>query len=216
MSAWLIISAQLRPAPHRSANSSAAQRRAVPCPTMPCRALQLSSAAHRSASSAERSAVRCRALPCCVLCCTFSSSCMLATYQVSYHVPVLLIPHQVCTYYVVELRSARLYMAVQRSAEQCGAVPCPSFCGAMSCGAVRSFEHTAVVPGMIQVPGTIITAVLCTRLLAVFSCDCPLSVPMHIPANTTRTAVQNLTSTSTAQRRAISSAQAPQLSSRTE
>ena len=33
---------------------------------------------------------------------------------------------------------------------------CPSFCGVVSCGAVRSFEHIAVVvPGVIQVPGTI-------------------------------------------------------------
>ena len=80
-----------------------------------------------------------------------------------------------------QLRSARLYTAQQRSAAQCGAVPCPSFCGAVSCGAVRSFEHTAVavvvVPGMIEVPG------LCTCCVLVFflsSVDCPLSGP-HVP-----------------------------------
>ena len=46
-----------------------------------------------------------------------------------------------------QLRSARLYIiAQQRSAAQCGAVPCPSFfCGAASCVSVRSFEHTAAV-----------------------------------------------------------------------
>ena len=54
-----------------------------------------------------------------------------------------------------QLRSARLlYIAQQRSAAQCGAVPSPSFCGAVSCGAVRSFEQIAVVvPGMIQLSG---------------------------------------------------------------
>ena len=64
-----------------------------------------------------------------------------------------------------QLRSARLYIAQQHSAEQCGAVPCPSFCGAVWCGAVRSFEHTAVVvPGMIQVPGS------CKRCVLLFFC----------------------------------------------
>ena len=64
-------SAEISPSTPPQRFSSAAQRRAVPCPAMPCRALQLSSAAHRSASSAERSAVLCRALSFCVLCCTF-------------------------------------------------------------------------------------------------------------------------------------------------
>ena len=54
------------------------------------------------------------------------------------------------------------------SAAQCGAVPCPSFCGAVSCGAVRCLEHTAVVLGVMQVPGTGMY-VLCTRLFAFFS-----------------------------------------------
>ena len=71
------------------------------------------------------------------------------------------------------------YIAQQHSATQCGAVPCPSFCGVVLCGAVRSFEHIAVVvPGMIQVPG------LCTGCVLVFllsSVDCPLSVPMPPP-----------------------------------
>ena len=67
-----------------------------------------------------------------------------------------------------QLRSARLYIAQQHSAAQCGAVPCPSFCGAVLCGAVRSFEHIAVVvPGMIQVPG--LCTRLCTRRFAFFS-----------------------------------------------
>ena len=73
-----------------------------------------------------------------------------------------------------QLRSARLYIiAQQHSTAQCGAVPCLSFCGAVLCGAVRSFEHIAVVvvPDMMQVPG------LCTRSVLVFllsSVDFPL------------------------------------------
>ena len=62
ISAWLISSAP--PSTPPQCYSSAAQHRAVLWPAMPCRALQLSSAAHRSASSAERIAVLCRALPC--------------------------------------------------------------------------------------------------------------------------------------------------------
>ena len=63
---------------------------------------------------------------------------------------------------------------------------------------MRYFEHTAVVSGVIQAPG-IIMYVMCTRPFAFFSCECPLSVPtcFPIPATTTRTAVQNVTSTKT-------------------
>ena len=154
--------------------------------------------------------MRCCALPCCVLCCTFANSCMPVTYEVSYHVPVLLISHQVCAFYVVgsqtmhpQLTSARLYKL--SSAAQCGAVPCPSFCGAVSCGAVRSFE---------LLPGTIMY-VLCTRLFAFFSCDCPLSVPMFPHPCKYHTYCRSERDINTAQRRAISSAQAPQLSIRT-
>ena len=71
--------------------------------------------------------------------------------------------------------SPAIYIAQQRSAAQCGAVPCPSFCGAVSCGAVRSFEHTAVavvvVPGMIQVPGL---RTCCILVFLLSSVDCPL------------------------------------------
>ena len=112
-----------------------------------------------------------------------------------------------------QLRSARLHIAQQRSAAQCRAVPCPSFCGAVSCGAMRSFEHTAVVPGVIQVPGTTMY-VLCTRLSAFFSCNCPLFVPLfpyprkyHTYCRSERDIKKR-----TSQRMAISSAQAPQLS----
>ena len=110
--------------------------------------------------------------------------------------------HQVCLYQYIlrcwimnkmhpQLRSARLYIAQQHSAAQCGAVPCPSVRGAVLCGAVRSFEHIAVVvPRMIQVQGS------CTRCVLVFllsSVDCPLSVSMPPPPNSIRTAVQNVT-----------------------
>ena len=145
-------SAPHRPAPHRSAiaHSNAAPRSAPRCP-----AAQLSSAPQRSASSAERSAVFCRALPCCVLCCTFLPVCtpeyMPMIFEVSYHVPVLIVLHQVCTCDVVigsqtmhpQLSSARLYIAQQRSAVQCRALPFALRC--WSCGAVRSFEHAAAV-----------------------------------------------------------------------
>ena len=76
-------------------------------------------------------------------------------------------------------------------------MPCPSFCGAESCGAVRSFKLTTeVVPGMIQVPDL---CTCCVLVLLLFSVDSPLSVsmPPPPPANITRTAVQNVTSTST-------------------
>ena len=188
---------------------------------MPCDALQLRSAAHRSASSAERSAVLCRALPCCVPCCTFTSSYIPVTFEVSYHVPVLLILYQVCTYYVVvgsqtmhpQLRSARLYIAQQRSAAQGGAVPCPSFCVAVPCGAVRFFEHTAaavvVAVGMIQVPGscTCLYSSFCyLRLIVLSRSSCPRPPPQ---INHTYCRSERDINEHTAQRRAISSARAP-------
>ena len=112
-----------------------------------------------------------------------------------------------------QLRSARLYTAQQRSAVQCDAVPCPSFCGAVSCGAVRSFEHTAVVRGMIHHHVRVVYS-----SFSFFSCDCPLSIPMfprprkyHRYCRSERGINKH-----TAQRRAISSAQAPQLSIRTK
>ena len=109
-----------------------------------------------------------------------------------------------------QLRSSRLYIAQQRSAAQCGAVPCPSLCGAVSCGAVRSFEHTAVVVTRYDT-GTRFMDVLCTRLL-LSSVDCPLLVPMFPPParkyNTCCRSERDINKHA-AQRRAISSAQAP-------
>ena len=150
-----------------------------------------------------------------MLCCTFTNSYMPVTFEVSYHVPVGTINTTRYIYtrfvhYVVvsqtmhpQLRSAWLYIIVQQrsgaqpSAAQRGAVPCPSFCGAVSCGAVRYFEHKAVVPGMIRVPGTVVY-VLCTRLfcflLLIVLSRSPRFRP---PANITRTAVQNVISKST-------------------
>ena len=74
------------------------------------------------------------------------------------------------------------------------------------------YEHTAVVPGMIQVPGTIMY-VLCTRLFAFFSCDCPLSIPMfpHPRKYHTYCRSERDINKHTVQRRATSSAQAPRL-----
>ena len=157
----------------------------------------------------------CRALPCFAmlraLLYFFTSSYLQILFEgSSYHVPVLLILHQVCTYGVVlgsqttypQLNSARLYIAQQCSAAQCGAVPCPSFCGAVSCGAVRSFEHTAAVTSSRSSTkydtDTRFMYVFCVLVLLLSSVDCPLSAPMPLsPANIARTAGQNVTSTST-------------------
>ena len=70
--------------------SAAAQRCAVPCPATPCRALQLSSVAHRSASSAERSAVCFAVLrhAACFAVLLLVHTYMPVTFEVSYHVPV--------------------------------------------------------------------------------------------------------------------------------
>ena len=103
----------------------------------------------------------CRALPCGVRCCTYSFVHASIIRSIKPRTGTINILHQVCTYYVVEsqtmhpqLRSVRLYIAQERNTAQrspvpCGVGPCPAFCGAVSCGAVLSFEHTAVV-----VPGT--------------------------------------------------------------
>ena len=99
---------------------------------------------------------------------------MPVSFEVSYYVPVLLIlstrfvhisllNNKHCT------PSSALYVPQQRSAVPCVPdAPCFAFCGAVSCGAVLSFAHTAVVSGMIQVPGNGVY-VLCTRLFAFFS-----------------------------------------------
>ena len=172
---------------------------------LPYPADQLSSAAQRSASSAERSAVRCRALPCCSLCCTYTSSCMPVMYDVSYHVPVLLISHQVCTYYIVgsqtmhpQLRSARLYIAQQRSAVRCRALPFVLRCCVVRrCALLRTYSSSTrydtgtryhYVPGI-----CFILVFLLSSVVIVLS----RSPCFPIPANTTCTAVQNVTSTST-------------------
>ena len=139
----------------------------------------------------------------------FTGSYMPVILEVSHDVPVPLILHQVCTCDVVigsqtmrpQLSSARLHIARQRSAAPCGAVPCPSFCGAVSCGA-RSFEHTATdTSSSCSTRYAIDTRsiyVFCVLVFLLSSVDCPLSVPMSPPpANIARTAVQNVTSTST-------------------
>ena len=93
-----------------------------------------------------------------------------------------------------ELSSARLYIAQRRSAAQSCAV---------SCGAVRSFEHTAAVisSSCSTRYGTntrfmyvfFVYSSLCFLQLIVLS----RSPPTPPPANIARTAVQNVASTST-------------------
>ena len=84
-----------------------------------------------------------------------------------------------------QFSSARLYIAQQRSAAQCGAAPCPLFCGAASCGAVRSWEHTAAVTSSScstrYDTDTRFMYVFCVLVFLRSSYDCPLSVPMPPP-----------------------------------
>ena len=93
---WHEVSlAEISPSTPPQRNSLAAQRRAVPCPAMPCRALQLSSVANRSASSAERGAVCFAVLrhAACFAVLLLVRTYMPVTFEVSYQVPVMLMPH---------------------------------------------------------------------------------------------------------------------------
>ena len=85
-----------------------------------------------------------------------------------------------------QLSSARLYVAQLRSAAQCGAVSCPSFCGAASCGAaVRFFEHPAAVTcsscGTRYDTDTRFMYVFCVLVSLLSSDEYPISVPMSPP-----------------------------------
>ena len=80
----------------------------------------------------------------------------------------------------------------------CNAVPCPVFCGAVSCCAVLSLEHTAV-PGIMRstryhVPVLYVRVYssFCSHLIILSRIS-----PCFFPANYTLTADQNVTSTST-------------------
>ena len=160
----------------------------------------------------------------------FTSSYMPIIFEVSYHVPVLLL-HQVCTYDVVigsrtmhpQLSSARLYIAQQRSAVPCFALLFAVLRRAALCVLLNMRQQllvVIVVPGMIQIPGLCtcfayssfcflqmivryrFMYVLCVLVFMLSPDDCSLSVPMCPPpsANMVRTAVQNVTSTSTQHR----------------
>ena len=102
---------------------------------------RLSSASQRWLSRAQRRAVLCRAACFAVP----ARSYMPVSFEIPYHVPVLL--HQVRTCYVVEsqtmhsqLSSAQLYIAQQRSAAPCGAVRCCALPGvAVLCRAALCF-----------------------------------------------------------------------------
>ena len=122
---------------------------------------ELGLAHQRTAALAQQSAAPCgaalcRVLPCCVLCCTYSfvhasiiRSIIPRTGTINIlhrFVHIALLNHKQCT----------------SSSDQ------PGYICAVSCGAALSFENTAVVPGMIQEPGTGMY-VLCTRLFAFFS-----------------------------------------------
>ena len=104
-------------AAHRSA-SSAAQRHAVPCPAVPCRALAVQCGILR------RCVVSCRAVACCVLCCT---TLTISGMPLQYH------------HTRSQLSSAWLISLSQLcSGAPCGAVPCRALpCPVVPCRAVR-------------------------------------------------------------------------------
>ena len=148
---------------------------------------QLSSAQQRTIALAQQSAascfaVLCRAVLCCVACfAVLIRSYMPVSFEVSYHVPALL--HQICNITSLnhnkcnpQLSLTQLYIAQQR------AVPCLSLrCGVVSCTVLLSFEHIAVAPGIIQVPGTGMYDTWCVLVFWFSSVDCSLSVPMPAP-----------------------------------
>ena len=154
VSAWLIISAQLRPAPHRSAivqQRSAVQCRALRCPAVPavpCRAVRY--------CAMLCGVVRSCAVPCCAV--LSASLCILfracaTTTVVSCQVPAELgLAHQLSS---AQLSSAahRSASSAERSAVWCRSLPlCAVLCRA-ACFAVltrsympESFEVSYYVP----------------------------------------------------------------------
>ena len=180
---------------------------------------------HRLSSATQR-----RAMPypaglrcCCVLCCIHSLLYMPVSFDVSYHVPILLQQRQVCIHYFFlndntknappTQISPQLYVAQQRRAVRCRSLPCLALRWVLFRAALcflPSIQRYQVYYVKYQVQ-------VCTCCVLVFllsSVYCPLSVPMppSPPANYTRTADQNVTpSTSTqhsAQHRAYISSSA--------
>ena len=135
-----------------------------------------------------------------------------------YYVPVLLMPHQVCTYYFVGLQCtpAQVSPAIYSSAAQRSAVPCLALRFAVMClAALCALLNNTAVPGMIQVPGTImyVLCALCFLQLRLSSLGPHVSPsPQHHKYCRSERNINKRT----AQHRAISSAQAPQLSIRTK
>ena len=172
--------------------------------------------------------VRCNTVRCCVVLCraaalVYTSSFVHASVVriIIPRIPVLLQQHhQVCTYYVLsvnhnECTSSSAQPTAIYSSAQRRAVPCLAlWCGAVSCWAVLSFEHTAVLRIRYQVPAytcCVLYSSFCFLQLIVFF-PSPCFFPP--PASYTCTADQNITSSTvthhSAQHRATtnSSAQA--------
>ena len=141
ISVWLIISAQLRPAPHRSAlaqQRSAVQCRALRCPPVPCSSAQQRTAALAQQSAAPCGAALCRASPGCVLCGTFTSLYMPVAFEVSYHVPVLLISlYVLCCWITNDAPPAQVSPGIYSSAVQRGIVRCRALPFVLRCCVVR-------------------------------------------------------------------------------
>ena len=141
----------------------------------------------------------------------FTSPCIPIIFRVSCHVPVLLILHQVCTYDVVvgsqtmhpQLSSARLFIAQQRRAAQSSAVRCRALPFVLQCCVYvllnirqQLLVVVAVVSGMIEIRGSctcfVYSSFCFLQLIVLSRSPCPPP-----PTNIARTAVQNVTSTST-------------------
>ena len=137
ISVWLIMSAQIRRAPHRSAiaqQRSAVQCRALRCPAVPCSSAQQRTSALAQQSAAPCGVALCRASSCCVLCGTFTSSYMPVTFAVSYHVPVLLISlYKLRCWITNNAPPAQVSPAAYSSAVQPGIVRCSALPFVLRC-----------------------------------------------------------------------------------
>ena len=171
---------------------------ALRCPAVPCNSAQQ--------SAAPCGAALCRASPCCVLCGTFTSSYMAVTFAVSYHVPVLLIRLYILRCWITnkappaQVSPALYNSTMQRSIVRCRALPFVLRCCVVRrCAFFRTYSSsTRYDTGTRYHYVRVVFSSFCfLQLIALSRSPCPPPPP---PANITRTAVQNVTSTSTQHR----------------
>ena len=111
-----------------------------------------------------------------------------------------------------QLSSARLYIAQQRSAVPCLALRFAVLCCAALCVILNILQQFTSNSCSIRYDtDTKFMYVFCVLVFLLSSVDCPLSVPMRPPPGKYRTYCRSKRDINkhTAQRRAISSAQAP-------